>query len=82
MVVQKLAKFCRNKNSLKVVIARLVTGDNLPRNVCCAESCCFELSRVTSPLKTSQLWFCIDIHVSKAQESHLGAINNSFAGAR
>ena len=49
MVVQKLATCCRNKKSLKVVTARHVTRDNFPRNICCAESCCCELSRVTSP---------------------------------
>ena len=51
MVVQKLA-FCRNKNSLKVVIARHVTRDNFPRNKRCAESCCCELSHVTLPLSS------------------------------
>ena len=36
------------QKSLKVVIVRCVIRDNFPRNVCCAESCCCELSRVTS----------------------------------
>ena len=64
MLVQKLATFCHNKKSLKVVMRAMLHGptrDNFPPNVCCAKTCCCELSRVTSPLDlaiaASFVWF-------------------------